>query len=51
MYVARKKKKVWHLYTYCHQTDEVLAFTRGERSSKTARNLLLKLKEIETADI
>ena len=48
MYVAKKQKKVWLLYAYCYQTDEVLAFTMGERSSKTARNLLLKLKEIET---
>ena len=47
MYVARKKRKVWLLYAYCRQTDEVLAFTMGKRNSKTARNLLLKLKGLE----
>lgn len=47
MYVARKKKKVWLLYAYCYQTDEILAFTMGKRNSKTVRNLLLKLKGLE----
>lgn len=47
MYVARKKKKVWLLYAYCYETDEILAFTMGKRNSKTVRNLLLKLKGLE----
>jgi len=47
MYVANEKKKVWLLYAYCYQTDEVLAFTMGKRNSKTVRNLLLKLKGLE----
>jgi insertion element IS1 protein InsB len=47
MYVASKKKKVWLLYAYCQQTDEILAFTMGKRNSKTVRNLLLKLKALE----
>jgi len=47
MYVARKKKKVWLLYAYCYETDEVLAFTMGKRNSKTVRNLLIKLKRLE----
>ena len=34
MYVARKKKKVWLLYAYCYETDEILAFTMGKRNSK-----------------
>jgi IS1 family transposase len=45
--MAIKKKKVWLLYAYCQQTDEVLAFTIGKRNSKTVRNLLLKLKALE----
>jgi len=47
MYVARKKRKVWLLYAYCYQTDEILAFAIGKRNSKTVRNLLLKLKGLE----
>ena len=47
MYVAKKQKKVWLLYAYCYQTDEILAFTMGKRNSKTVRNLLLKLKGLE----
>ena len=47
MYVARKQKKVWLLYAYCYQTDEILAFTMGKRSSKTINNLLMKMKGLE----
>ncbi len=47
MYVAKKGKKVWLLYAYCYQRDEILAFTMGKRNSKTVRNLLVKLKELE----
>ena len=47
MYVTKKKKKVWLLYAYCYQSDEILAFTMGKRNSKTVRNLLLKLKGLE----
>ncbi len=47
MYVAKKKKKVWLLYAYSYETDEVLAFTMGKRNSKTVGNLLLKLKALE----
>jgi insertion element IS1 protein InsB len=48
MYVAGMKKKVWLLYAYSYETDEILAFTTGKRNSKTVRNLLLKLKGLET---
>ena len=46
-YVGNKQKKVWLLYAYCAQTDEILAFAMGKRNSKTVRNLLLKLKGLE----
>src|SRR4051812_44975747 len=46
-YVANKQKKVWLLYAYCAETDEILAFAIGKRNSKTVRNLLLKLKGLE----
>ena len=43
-YVAKKQKKVWLLYAYCAETDEILAFAMGKRNRKTVRNLLIKLK-------
>ena len=47
MYVAKKQKKVWLLYAYCYQTDEILVFAIEKRNSKTISNLLLKLKGLE----
>ena len=47
MYVAKKAKKVWLLYAYCHEADEILVFTMGKRSSKTVNNLPVKLKGLE----
>ena len=47
MYVAKKQKKVWLLYAYCYETDEILAFTIGKRSSKTINDLLIKGKGLE----
>lgn len=46
-YVRCKEKKVWLLYAYCAQSGEILGFTMGKRSSKTVKNLLLKLKNLE----
>jgi insertion element IS1 protein InsB len=46
-FVGNKQKKVWLLYAYCAETDEILAFAMGKRNSKTVRNLLLKLKGLE----
>lgn len=47
MYVAKKEKKVWLVYAYCYETDEILAFAMGKRSSKTVNHLLVKLKGLE----
>lgn len=47
MYVAKKEKKVWLIYAYCYETDEILAVAMGKRSSKTVNQLLLKLKRLE----
>lgn len=37
-YVGRKDKKVWMLYAYAVQEDEILAFTMGKQSAATVRN-------------
>lgn len=46
-YVGRKDKKVWMLYAYAVQEDEILAFTMGKRSAATVRNLWMKLKQLD----
>lgn len=45
-YVGRKEKKVWMLYAYAPQEDEILAFAMGKRSAETVRRLMLKLKQL-----
>ena len=46
-YVGKKEKKVWMLYAYAVEEDEILAFTLGKRSAKTVENLLVKLKQLD----
>ena len=46
-FVQNKKKKVWILYAYCAQTDEILALTMGKRSKKTVKDLYKRLKDIQ----
>lgn len=45
-FVQNKKKKVWILYAYCAQTDEILALTMGKRNKKTVKDLYKRLKDI-----
>jgi insertion element IS1 protein InsB len=45
-YVGKKEKKVWMLYAYAVEEDEILAFTLGKRSARTVANLLVKLKQL-----
>lgn len=45
-YVGRKEKKVWMLYAYAPQEDEILAFAMGKRSAETVRRLMMKLKQV-----
>ena len=45
-YVGRKEKKVWMLYAYAVEEDEIIAFTRGKRSAGAVRNLFVKLKAL-----
>ena len=45
-FVQNKKKKVWILYAYCAQTDEILALTMGKRNKKTVKDLYKRLKGI-----
>jgi insertion element IS1 protein InsB len=47
MYVAKKQKKVWLVYAYCHETNEILAFAMGKRNQKTVHHLMMKLKKVE----
>lgn len=46
-YVGKKAKKVWMLYAYALDEDEILAFTRGKRSATSVRNLFVKLKHLD----
>lgn len=43
-YVGRKEKKVWMIYAYAAEEDEILAFTMGKRSEAAVHNLWVKLK-------
>ena len=46
-YVGRKQRKVWMIYAYSAEDDEILGFTMGKRSQRTVSNLLVKLKALE----
>ena len=46
-YVGKKEKKVWMLYAYAPEEDEILAFTMGKRSAETLRRLMMKLKQLD----
>lgn len=46
-YVGKKQKKVWMLYAYAAEEDEVIAFTMGKRSAEAVRNLWVKLKHLD----
>jgi IS1 family transposase len=46
-YVGRKEKKVWMIYAYAVEEDEILAFTMGKRNAGAVRNLFVKLKVLD----
>lgn len=46
-YVGKKEKKVWMLYAYAVEEDEIIAFTMGKRSAEAVRNLWVKLKHLD----
>ncbi len=46
-YVGNKEKKVWMLYAYAVEEDEIIAFTMGKRSAAAVRNLFVKLKHLD----
>lgn len=46
-YVGKKAKKVWLLYAYAVDDDEIIAFTMGKRSAKSVQNLFVKLKRLD----
>jgi insertion element IS1 protein InsB len=45
-FVKSKGKKVWLLYAYSADNNEILALTLGKRSKKTLKDLLKRLGEI-----
>ena len=47
MYVRKKEKKVWMLYAYAIEEDEIIAFTMYSRSAEAIRNLCVKLKLLD----
>ena len=46
-FVQNKNKKVWILYVYCAQTNEILVLKMGKRSKKTVKDLYKRLKDIQ----
>jgi IS1 family transposase/transposase-like protein len=46
-FVGKKKKKVWIIYAYCAETDEIIAVTAGKRSKKQVKDLFKRLEGIE----
>ncbi len=46
-YVGKKQKKVWMLYAYAVEEDEILAFSMGKRSAGSVQNLFVKLKALD----
>ncbi len=46
-FVQNKTKKVWLLYAYDAETDEILAITAGKRSKKTVKDLLTRLNGVK----
>ena len=36
-FVGRKRKKVWIIYAYAAETDEIIAVTAGKRSKKQSQ--------------
>ena len=43
----RQRNKQWLLYAYAPETDEIVAWSWGNRSAKTVKNLYAKLKDLE----
>uniref|UniRef100_UPI00301CB437 IS1 family transposase n=1 Tax=Pontibacter sp. 13R65 TaxID=3127458 RepID=UPI00301CB437 len=46
-YVKKKKNKRWLFYAYAPETDEILAWSWGNRGEKTVKRLYEQLKELE----
>ncbi|WPP48701.1 IS1 family transposase [Catalinimonas niigatensis] len=50
-YVGKRKEgKIWLLYTYSPEYDEIVAYVTGDRSAKTVDKLYGKLAEIEVGE-
>jgi IS1 family transposase len=44
-YVGKKSSKVWLIYAYHRDSGEIVAFVRGKRELKTAKELKQKLSD------
>ena len=45
-FVGKRKKKVWIIYAYDAETDEIIAVTAGKRSKKQVKDLFKRLEGI-----
>lgn len=45
-FVGNKKKKIWIIYAYDAETDEIIAVTAGKRSKKQVKDLYKRLEGI-----
>lgn len=45
-FVGKKEKKVWVIYAYAVETNEIIAVTAGKRSKKQVRDLFKRLEGI-----
>jgi len=48
-YVGNKKNKVWLIYAYHRETGEIVAYVWGKRNAKTAKELRIKLKDLNVS--
>jgi len=46
-YVGKKERKVWMLYAYAPEEDEIPGFAMGKRNAETLRRLMMKLKQLD----
>ena len=46
-YVGRKERKVWMLYAYAVEEDEIIAFSMGKRNIGAIQNLFVKIKHLD----
>ncbi len=48
-YVNRKKRKVWLIHAYDHETNEIVAYVWHKRDLATAKKLRARLKQLKVS--